>query len=198
MFPRFTYVESRLEIGSPEAFDADSPRELAEQAADQIKFVIRNERPESVAAILTEPIGGTSGGYPAPPGYFERLRKICDRYDVPVISDEVITGFGRCGDWSGIDTEGVVPDMITFAKGVTSAYVPLAGVIADDWIGDVVRDEGYDLGQTFAGHPVACAAGRAAIEAYDDHLIAPPFCVSRSEIERAVDAFDAAIAETFE
>lgn len=265
----------------PKAFDADSPRDLAEKAADHVEFVIRNEGPDSVAAILTEPIGGTSGAYPAPPGYFERLREICDEYDVLLIADEVITGFGRCGDWFGIDTEGVEPDMITFAKGVTSAYVPLAGVITDGWIGEIVREEGYDLGQTFAGHPVACAAGRAAIEEYDDHLIdavreltpvldrrleelaathdavetvrgrgflrsvvfadpetgdpfvhpwtndgdnpvaaareaaadrgvlfgsgrpdvqtliAPPFCVSRAEIERGIDALDGAIEETF-
>ncbi|MFB6302909.1 MAG: aspartate aminotransferase family protein [Haloferacaceae archaeon] len=155
----------------PKAFDADSPRELAEKAADHVEFVIRNEGPDSVAAILTEPIGGTSGAYPAPPGYFDRIRAICDEYDVLLISDEVITGFGRCGDWFGIDTEDVVPDMITFAKGVTSAYVPLAGVIADDWIGDRIREGGHELGQTFAGHPVACAAGRAALDEYADGLI---------------------------
>ena len=155
----------------PTAFDADSPADLAEQAADHVEFVIRNEGADSVAAILMEPVGGSSGGYPAPPGYFERLREICDEYDVLLIADEVITGFGRCGDWFGIQTEGVEPDVITFAKGVTSAYAPLAGVIADEWIGEVVREEGYDLGQTFAGHPVACAAGRAAIDEYESHLL---------------------------
>lgn len=155
----------------PAAFDADSPEELAEKAADHVEFVVRNEGPDSVAAILVEPVGGTSGAYPAPPGYFERLRNICDEYDILLIADEVITGFGRCGDWFGIDTEPVEPDMITFAKGVTSAYAPLAGVIADDWIGEAVRATGIDLGQTFAGHPLACAAGRAAIAEYDAGLI---------------------------
>ena len=151
----------------PEAFPgADSPADLAERAADHVEFVLRNEGPDSVAAILTEPIAGTSGAYTAPPGYFERLRELCDEYDVLLISDEVITGFGRCGEWFGVDTEGVQPDLITFAKGVTSAYVPLAGVIADDWIGERIVDEGYPLGQTFAGHPVACAAGRAALREY--------------------------------
>ncbi|MFC7157827.1 aspartate aminotransferase family protein [Halomarina halobia] len=156
----------------PKAFDADSPRELAEMAADHVEFVIQNEGPDSVAAILTEPIGGTSGAYPAPPGYFERLREICDQYDILLISDEVITGFGRCGDWFGISTEDVDPDMITFAKGVTSAYVPLAGVIVDEGIGQHVQENGHELGQTFAGHPVACAAGCAALKEYDDGLIA--------------------------
>ena len=150
----------------PEAFDTDSPGELARRAADHVEFVIRNEGADSVAAILTEPIAGTSGAYPAPPGYFERLREICDTYDVLLIADEVITGFGRCGEWFGVDTEGVEPDLITFAKGVTGAYVPLAGVVVDDWIGEAVLAEGYSLGQTFAGHPLACAAGRAAIREY--------------------------------
>jgi len=155
----------------PEAFGTDDPEELAERAADHVEFVIRNEGPDSVAAVFTEPVGGTSGAYPAPPGYFSRLREICDEYDVLLVADEVITGFGRCGDWFGIQTEGVVPDMITFAKGVTSAYVPLAGVIVDEAIGETVRSDGHDLGQTFAGHPVACAAGLAALEAYEDGLI---------------------------
>lgn len=152
-------------------FNADSPEELAEQAADHLEFVIKNEGPDSIAAILTEPIAGTSGAYPAPPGYFERVRELCDEYDILLISDEVITGFGRCGDWFGIGTEGVEPDMITFAKGVTSAYAPLAGVIARPEIADHFDEEGIDVGQTFAGHPVACAAGVAAISEYSDGLI---------------------------
>lgn len=155
----------------PSAFDAETPAELAEKAADHVEFVIRNEGPDSVAAILMEPVGGTSGAYPAPPGYVERIRELCNQYDILLIADEVITGFGRCGEWFGIETEDVEPDMITFAKASTSAYVPLAGVIADEWIGAEVREMGYDLGQTFAGHPLACAAGRAAIQEYDGGLL---------------------------
>jgi taurine--2-oxoglutarate transaminase len=155
----------------PTAFDADSPHELAEKAADHVEFVIQNEGPDSVAAILTEPIGGTSGAYPAPPEYFTRLREICDKYNIILISDEVITGFGRCGDWFGIDTEDVEPDIITFAKGVTSAYVPLAGVIVNESIGEKITQDAFDLGQTFAGHPVACAAGQAALREYENGLI---------------------------
>ena len=155
----------------PGAFGTDEPEALAERAADHVEFVLRNEGPASVAAILTEPVGGTSGAYPAPPGYFDRLRELCDVYDVLLIADEVITGFGRCGEWFGVDTEGLEPDLIAFAKGVTSAYVPLAGVLMADWIGERVVEEGYGLGQTFAGHPLACAAGRAAIGEYADGLI---------------------------
>jgi taurine--2-oxoglutarate transaminase len=152
-------------------FDADTPDELADAAADHLEFVIRNEGPDTVAAVLTEPIAGTSGAYTAPPGYFERVREICDEYDVLLIADEVITGFGRCGDWFGVQTEGVEPDLMTFAKGVTSAYAPLAGVLMRPGIADHVRADGFDLGQTFGGHPVGCAAGAAAIDEYADGLI---------------------------
>lgn len=140
------------------------PEELARRAGEHLEFVIRNEDPDSIAAILTEPVAGTSGGFPAPPGYFEHVRDLCDEYDVMLIADEVITGFGRCGDWFGMGTERVDPDMLTFAKGVTSAYAPLAGVIAGPDVGEFVEREGFDLGQTFGGHPVACAAGVAAID----------------------------------
>ena len=152
-------------------FGGGSPEEIARQAADHLEFVIRNEGPDSIAAILTEPVAGTSGAYPAPPGYFERVRELCDEYDILLISDEVITGFGRCGEWFGIETEGVTPDMITFAKGVTSAYVPLGGVIVRPKISAQLRESGVDIGQTFAGHPVGCAAGLAALDLYEDGLL---------------------------
>lgn len=153
-----------LAYGSP--FDTDSPGELAEAAADHLEYVIRNEGPNSIAAVLMEPIGGTSGAYPPPPGYLERVREICDTHDVLLIADEVITGFGRCGDWFGIQTEGIEPDLLTFAKAATSAYAPLAGVLTRGELGTWIRTNGTDLGQTFAGHPVACAAGVAAIDEY--------------------------------
>jgi len=155
----------------PTAFDVDGPGELAEAAADHLEFVIRNEGPDSIAAILTEPVGGTSGAYPAPPGYFDRVRELCDEHDILLISDEVITGFGRCGEWFGMQTEGVQPDMMTFAKGVTSAYAPLAGVATSPDIAEYLRDSGIPVGQTFGGHPVACAAGLGAIEAYENGLL---------------------------
>jgi taurine--2-oxoglutarate transaminase len=181
----------------PRAFGTDDPDELAARAADHLEFVIRNEDPDNVAAVLTEPVAGTSGAYTAPPGYFERVREICDEYDVLLVSDEVIAGFGRCGAWFGMDTEGVEPDMITFAKGATSAYVPLAGVLTRGDVAEFVREEGYDLGQTFAGHPIACAAGVAAIDEYEDGLIdnvrdlEPVFAERLDDIEARHDAVDA-------
>ena len=153
------------------AFDAETDEELTEKAGDHLEFVVQNEGPDSIAAIVMEPIGGTSGAYPAPPGYFQRVREICDEYDILLIADEVISGFGRCGDWFGIQTEDVQPDMITFAKGCTSAYVPLAGVITPPDIADHCRSEGVETGQTFSGHPVACAAGLGTMDAYEDGLL---------------------------
>ena len=155
----------------PSAFGTDDPDELAERAADHLEFVIRNEGPDDIAAILVEPIAGASGAYPGPPGYFERVREICDAYDILLIADEVITGFGRCGAWFGIETEAIVPDMLTFAKGITSAYVPLAGVMLNAELAKDLQEEKHKLGQTFAGHPLACAAGLAALDAYQDGLI---------------------------
>lgn len=154
----------------PEVFDAEG-EELAEKAADHLEYVIRNEGVETVGAVLMEPVGGTSGAYPAPEGYFERVREVCDTYDVLLIADEVITGFGRCGEWFGIQTEEVEPDILTFAKGVTSAYAPLAGVLVGPEIAANVREGGYDLGQTFGGHPVSCAAGLGALDVYRDGLL---------------------------
>lgn len=152
-------------------FPAETPEELAEQAADHLEYVIRKEGPNTVAAVVTESIAGGSGAYTAPPGYFQRVREICDTYDVLLIADEVLTGFGRCGDWFGIQTENVEPDMLTFAKAVTGGYAPLAGVMVDTELTEYLDDEGFGLGQTFGGHPVACAAGVAAIDEYRDGLI---------------------------
>ncbi|WP_231186372.1 aspartate aminotransferase family protein [Haladaptatus sp. DYF46] len=155
----------------PKAFDTSNPEELARRAGEHLEFVIRNEGPDSIAAILTEPIAGTSGAFPAPPGYFDHVRDLCDEYDILLIADEVITGFGRCGDWFGVQTEGIEPDMITLAKGVTSAYSPLAGVSVSPDIASFVRTDGFDIGQTFGGHPMGCAAGCAAIDEYADGVI---------------------------
>lgn len=128
--------------------------------------------PERVAAVIVEPVFGSGGVIVPPPGYLRRLREVCDRHGVLLIVDEVITGFGRIGAWFGCDHEGVEPDMITFAKGVTSGYIPLGGVIVSDELWDDLRDPekepGYLMhGFTHSGHPVACAVGLASIDALE-------------------------------
>jgi len=127
---------------------------------------------ERVAALIVEPVFGSGGVIVPPPGYLRRLREICDRHEVLLIVDEVITGFGRTGTWFGCDHEEISPDMITFAKGVTSGYFPLGGVIVSDALWDELRDPdrrpGYLMhGFTHSGHPVACAVGLANIEAIE-------------------------------
>ncbi|HEU5252452.1 MAG TPA: aspartate aminotransferase family protein [Solirubrobacterales bacterium] len=127
---------------------------------------------ERVAALIVEPVFGSGGVIVPPPGYLRRAREICDRHDVLLIVDEVITGFGRTGTWFACEHEEVVADMITFAKGVTSGYMPLGGVILADALWDELRDAdrqpGYLMhGFTHSGHPVACAVALANIEAIE-------------------------------
>ena len=127
---------------------------------------------DRVAAVIVEPVFGSGGVIVPPPGYLRRVREVCDRFDVLMIADEVITGFGRTGSWFGVESDGVVPDMITFAKGVTSGYVPLGGVIVAEplWeeLRDPEREPGFLMhGFTHSGHPVACAVALANIEAIE-------------------------------
>lgn len=127
---------------------------------------------ERVAAVMVEPVFGSGGVIVPPRGYLRRLREVCDRHGALLIVDEVITGFGRTGAWFGCNHEGVSPDMITFAKGVTSGYVPLGGVIVGDELWDDLRDPGQRPGYlmhgfTHTGHPVACAVALANVEAIE-------------------------------
>ena len=123
---------------------------------------------ERIAAVIVEPVFGAGGVIVPPPGYLRRLREICDRHRLLLILDEVITGFGRTGTWFAAEHEGVVPDLITFAKGVTSGYVPLGGVVVSDALWDELREPSEQPGVlmhgfTHSGHPVACAVGLANI-----------------------------------
>lgn len=144
-------------------FGSDVGRALA-----HVEEVIWYEGPEYIAAILVEPIPGTSGVLVPPDGYLRGLRALCDRYGILLVYDEVMTGFGRTGYWFGADHERVAPDIMTFAKGVTSGYVPLGGVIVSARIAQHFDDHVLWVGSTYSGHPLACAAGAAAIEAYRD------------------------------
>src|SRR3989475_995658 len=143
-----------------------------QRAVAHVEEVIWYEGPEYIAAILVEPIPGTSGVLVPPDGYLRGLRALCDRYGILLMFDEVMTGFGRTGRWFGADHEGVVPDVMTFAKGVTSGYVPLGGAIVTEKIARHFDANVLWVGSTYSGHPLACAAGVASIEAYrDDGLI---------------------------
>ncbi len=138
-------------------------------AADQVERAILMEGPDSVAAVFVEPVQNAGGSVPPPPGYFARLREICDRHGVLLVSDEVICAFGRLGEWFGAGRYGYRPDMITFAKGVTSGYAPLGGVLVSDQLVEPFQ-QGTTIfahGVTFGGHPVSCAVALANLEVFE-------------------------------
>jgi adenosylmethionine-8-amino-7-oxononanoate aminotransferase len=129
------------------------------------------EHGDEIAAVITEPIQGAGGVWPPPEGYLSHLRDLCDAYGAFLIFDEVITGFGRTGEWFGSQFYNVTPDMITFAKAVSSGYVPLSGVIvAPAVLAGLEANEGFVLrtGYTYSGHPIACAAALKCIEIQEE------------------------------
>ncbi len=134
---------------------------------DEAMKKIFAEHGDEIAAVITEPIQGAGGVWPPPPGYLSHLRDLCDTYGAFLIHDEVITGFGRTGEWFGSQFYGVTPDMITFAKGVTSGYVPLSGVIVGPAVlAGIEADEAFILrtGYTYSGHPLGCVAALKCFE----------------------------------
>jgi adenosylmethionine-8-amino-7-oxononanoate aminotransferase len=138
-------------------------------AADEIERAILREGPESVAAVFLEPVQNSGGCFPPPPGYFQRVREICDRYGVLLVSDEVICAFGRLGYYFGSERYGYQPDVITFAKGVTSGYSPLGGMLASDRLMEPFAEGTATFlhGVTFAGHPVSCAVALANLDVFE-------------------------------
>jgi adenosylmethionine-8-amino-7-oxononanoate aminotransferase len=151
------------------AFVADDVTAFGVWAADEIERAILREGPESVAAVYLEPVQNSGGCFPPPPGYFQRVREICDKYGVLMVSDEVICAFGRLGYIFGCERYGYTPDIITFAKGVTSGYSPLGGMMVSDRLMEpYTRDENTFLhGITFAGHPVSCAVALANLDVFE-------------------------------
>ena len=150
------------EYGRPEGLTRD---EFGLVAARWLEDRILQVGPEKVAAFIGEPVQGAGGVIIPPATYWPEIQRICDKYGVLLVSDEVICGFGRTGRWFGCETFGFRPDLMTFAKGVTSGYVPLGGVMVGDRIARVLIDEGgeFSHGYTYSGHPVACAVALANI-----------------------------------
>ena len=147
-----------------EAQRADPDDPLA--GADAIEAMIIAEGPETVAAVYLEPVQNAGGCLVPPDGYFQRVREICDRHGVLLVSDEVICAFGRMGDWFGASRLGYQPDMLTFAKGLTSGYAPLGGVLVSDRLAEPFLTAGSSFlhGITFGGHPVSCAVALANLD----------------------------------
>src|SRR6516164_2154366 len=150
-------------------FVAGDEAEFGQWAADEIERAILREGPESVAAVFLEPVQNSGGCFPPPPGYFQRVREICDRYGVLLVSDEVICAFGRLGYYFGAERYGYLPDIITFAKGATSGYSPLGGMIVRDHLMEpfLAGTATFLHGVTFAGHPVSSAMALANLDIFE-------------------------------
>lgn len=144
--------------------------------ADELERLVQLHDASTIAAVIVEPMQGSAGVIVPPLGYLERLREICTRHGILLIFDEVITGFGRLGEWFSPDRFGVQPDLITFAKGVTSGVVPLGGVLVSDAVHDAFMQGPEHLveffhGYTYSGHPLACAAGLATLAVYREEEV---------------------------
>lgn len=172
--PGFLHIKSPY----PYRFVSDDPSVTpGVAAANLLEKMIVQEGPETVAAFIAEPVQGSGGLMVPPDDYFPRIREICNEYDILFVADEIITGFGRTGRWFGLEHYGVEPDIITFAKGITSGYIPLGGVGMSDRVYEVMAqipaDKRWMHAFTYSGHPVSCAVGLAAIDAYEkENLVA--------------------------
>jgi taurine--2-oxoglutarate transaminase len=153
------------------AFHAASEQEECERTLENLENTILFEGPSTIAAIILETIPGTAGIMVPPPGFLRGVRQICDRYGIVYIADEVMCGFGRTGSWFAYQAHDVKPDLVAFAKGVNSGYVPLGGVVINEAICATFNDRVYPGGLTYSGHPLACAAAVAVIEAMQEEQI---------------------------
>jgi taurine--2-oxoglutarate transaminase len=145
------------------AFHAADEQEECERALAHLRDLVMVEGASTIAAIILETVVGTNGILVPPEGYLAGVRRLCDEYGILLIADEVMAGFGRCGEWFAVDRWQVTPDLITFAKGVNSGYVPLGGVVISDEVAATFADRPYPGGLTYSGHPLACATAVASI-----------------------------------
>jgi taurine---2-oxoglutarate transaminase len=153
------------------AFHAQTEEEESVRAVQHLRDLIMVEGSSTIAAILLETVVGTNGVLVPPPGYLQGVRDLCDEHGIVMIADEVMAGFGRCGEWFGVDHWGVIPDLITFAKGVNSGYVPLGGVVISGPIAQTFEQRVYPGGLTYSGHPLACASAVASINIFKEEGI---------------------------
>ena len=148
-------------------FHSDSPEQECERALAHLREVVEVEGPQHVAAIVLETVVGTNGVLVPPDGYLAGVRTLCDEHGIVMIADEVMAGFGRVGEWFAVDRWGITPDLITFAKGVNSGYVPLGGVVVNAAIRETFGRRPYPGGLTYQGHPLACASAVASMRIFE-------------------------------
>jgi len=182
-----------LHIDAPDPYrfkSADPAVSAGVAAANQLEEAILREGPDTVAAFIAEPVQGAGGVIVPPPDYFARIREICSKHNVLLIADEVITGFGRTGRWFGLEHYGIEPDIMQFAKGITSGYIPLGGIGVSDAIRDVIN--GVPPGQrwmhafTYSGHPTCCAVALANIDILERERLVERAAVSGDRLLRGL------------
>jgi len=153
------------------AFHATSEEEESQRALEHLRQTITFEGPSHIAAIILESVVGSNGILVPPPGYLEGVRALCDEFGIMLIADEVMAGFARTGQWFAFQNWDVQPDLITFAKGVNSGYIPLGGVVISDAISATFDEKPYPGGLTYSGHPLACASAVASMTIMEEEGI---------------------------
>jgi taurine---2-oxoglutarate transaminase len=153
------------------AFHSQTGEEERDRGLQHLRDLIAVEGPQTIAALLFETVVGTNGILIPPDGYLAGVREICDEFGIVMIADEVMAGFARCGEWLAVDHWGVTPDLITFAKGINSGYVPLGGVIISDAIAASFQNTPFPGGLTYSGHPLACGSAVASINIFREEGI---------------------------
>jgi adenosylmethionine-8-amino-7-oxononanoate aminotransferase len=168
-------VPGFIQVAPPYPYRWQGNEDPGSGAAEAVERAIVAEGPDTVAAVICEPVMGAGGVIVPPDTYFPKLREICDHYEVLLIADEVITGFGRTGRWFALGHWGVEPDIVSFAKGVTSGYLPLGGNILSKRVHDAILsaplDRRYMHAATYSGHPVCCAVGLRNVEILEEEKL---------------------------
>ncbi|GAB3070554.1 aspartate aminotransferase family protein [Intrasporangium mesophilum] len=153
------------------AFHSETEEQERDRALAHLRDTIMVEGAHTIAAVILETVVGTNGILVPPDGYLQGVRDLCDEHGIVLIADEVMSGFGRCGEWFAVDRWNLRPDLITFAKGVNSGYVPLGGVVISDEIRASFETQAFPGGLTYSGHPLACASAVASINAFHEEGI---------------------------
>ncbi len=190
------YARGHAHFFGPYAYRSEfwstSVEQEGERALHHLERVIQSEGPAGIAAVLLETIPGTAGVLMPPPGYLEGVRALCDKYELVMILDEVMAGFGRTGNWFAFDAYDIVPDLVTFAKGVNSGYVPVGGVLISDAIARNFDDVVFPGGLTYSGHPLAMASIIAAQDAMESEgIVANAARIGRDVIAPALEKLKA-------
>jgi len=187
--PNIVHVENPYAYRCP--WNSSSIEECGERAIAHLERVIKFENPESVAAILLEGESGSSGCIKYPPLYLKKVRDLCDTYGIMLIDDETMSGFGRTGKMFGIDHHNVTPDIMVMAKGITSGYLPLGGVVVTDKIAEYFNNNPMVIGLTYSAHPVLCAAALANIKIIEEGNLVEKAAEMGTYIEAEVEKLKA-------